>query len=157
GGAKRDRIPGNYDAASRLPYDVGGTYFRRDDDRHAAPHGFEHRVTKILGIGREYEDPRSSEKMLLFGSDNGTRQDTKAVCNPQISGKLHKSRSESLIVRAHNGKFSCLGACECAQKPIEALFPTEPPEKQHKRLLRGNRHDVFGYLTIPGRWLVNSI
>ena len=140
-----------------FPHDVGGAYFRRYDHRHATPHGFEHGVAKILRIGSEHEDPRCSEQTLLIGSDNGTRQDANPVRNSQVSSKLHKSRSEALIVRAHNGEFACPGARECAQKPIQSLFPAEPPEKQNERLLRGNRLDVCGYLAIAGRWLVNSI
>jgi hypothetical protein len=53
--------------------------------------------------------------------------------------------------------FACLGARECAQKPIETFFPAESPKKQNERLLRGNRLDVCGYLAIAGRCLVNSI
>src|SRR5262249_28580882 len=142
---------------SRLPNDVGGAYFQRYDHRHPTPHSFEHGVAEILRIRSKCENPRCSEQTLLFGSDNGTRQDSNSVCNSQISGKLHKSLSESLIVRAHNGEFACLGARECAQKPIETFFPAEPPEKQNERLLRGNRLDVCGYLAIAARWLVNSI
>ena len=94
---------------------------------------------------------RCSEQTLLFGSDNGTRQDSNSVRNSQISGKLHKSRSESLIVRAHDGEFACAGARECPQKPIETFFPAEPPEKQNERLLPNNPLDIGGDFATTGR------
>src|SRR5262245_31969277 len=88
--------------------------------------------------------------MLLFAADNGARQDTDAVGDPQAVSESCELRSQTLVIGADDGQLAGPSARERGQKPIQPLLPAEPAEKQNERLLRGNRLD--GCSDFTGAW-----